>query len=58
MRQLHEFAREALFELLKIENTERRRGTDGEPIAASRLRLTPRDLVRIGQMILSRGQWN
>ena len=31
---------------------------DGEPIAASGLRLTPRDLVRIGTMILGGGQWN
>ena len=47
-RQLHEFAREVLFEPLQIENTEWRRGTDGEPIAASGLRLKPRDLARIG----------
>lgn len=57
-RQLHEFAREALFEPLQIENSEWRRGMDGEPIAASGLRLTPRDLVRIGTMILSGGRWN
>ena len=31
---------------------------DGEPIAASGLRLTPRDPVRIGTMILGGGQWN
>ena len=57
-RQLHEFAREVLFEPLQIENTEWRCGMDGEPIAASGLRLTPRDLVRIGTMILGGGQWN
>ncbi len=57
-RQLHDFAREVLFEPLQIENTEWRRGMDGEPIAASGLRLTPRDLVRIGTMILGGGQWN
>jgi CubicO group peptidase (beta-lactamase class C family) len=57
-RQLHQFAREVLFEPLQIENTEWRRGIDGEPIAASGLRLTPRDLVRIGTAILHGGQWN
>lgn len=57
-QQLHEFARKSLFEPLQIENTEWRRGTDGEPIAASGLRLTPRDLARIGAMILAGGSWN
>ena len=57
-RQLYDFAREALFEPLGIGKTEWRRGTDGEPIAASGLRLTPRDLARIGVMILGGGQWN
>jgi CubicO group peptidase (beta-lactamase class C family) len=47
-RQLHAFAREVLFEPLQIENTEWRRGIDGEPIATSGLRLKPRDLARIG----------
>ena len=57
-RLLHDFAREVLFEPLQIENTEWRRGLDGEPIAASGLRMTPRDLARIGTMILDGGQWN
>jgi CubicO group peptidase (beta-lactamase class C family) len=57
-RPLHEFAREVLFEPLEIENTEWRRGPDGEPIAASGLRITPRGLARIGMMILDGGQWN
>jgi CubicO group peptidase (beta-lactamase class C family) len=57
-RPLHEFAREALFEPLHIENTEWRHGVDGEPIAASGLRLTLRDLARIGVMILHGGEWN
>lgn len=55
---LHEFAREVLFEPLQIKNTEWRRGIDGEPIAASGLRMTPRDLARIGTMVLAGGQWN
>ncbi len=56
-RRLHDFAREVLFEPLQIENTEWRHGPDGEPIAASGLRLTPRDLARIGIVILGGGQW-
>jgi CubicO group peptidase (beta-lactamase class C family) len=40
-RQLHDFARDALFNPLGIGRTEWRRGADGEPIAASGLRLTP-----------------
>jgi CubicO group peptidase (beta-lactamase class C family) len=33
------------------------KGTDGEAIAASGLRLTPRELARLGQLVLARGQW-
>jgi CubicO group peptidase (beta-lactamase class C family) len=57
-RQLHDFAREVLFSPLGIGETEWRRGPDGEPIAASGLRLTPRDLARIGVVLLGGGQWN
>lgn len=57
-RQLHQFAREALFDPLQIGKTEWRRGSDGEPIAASGLRMTPRDLARVGTVILAGGQWN
>jgi CubicO group peptidase (beta-lactamase class C family) len=41
---LHAFAREALFEPLGLGRTEWLNGSDGEPIAASGLRMTPRDL--------------
>src|SRR5262249_60563992 len=57
-RQLHDFARDVLFNPLGIGKTEWRRGQDGEPIAASGLRLTPRGLARIGVMLLGKGQWN
>jgi CubicO group peptidase (beta-lactamase class C family) len=50
--------REIYDRTLQIENTEWRRGLDGEPIAASGLRLTPRDLARIGIMILGGGRYN
>ncbi|MEM7025717.1 MAG: serine hydrolase, partial [Pseudomonadota bacterium] len=33
-------------------------GTNGEPAAASGLRMRPRDLARIGQLVLARGCWN
>jgi len=55
---VHEFAREALFAPLGIERTEWRRGADGEAHAASGLRMTPRDLARIGVMVLGGGRWD
>ncbi len=57
-RKLHEFAREALFAPLGIHRTEWACGVDGEAIAASGLRMTPRDLARIGAMVLDGGRWN
>ena len=57
-QQLHDFACEVLFAPLRIANTAWRRGADGEPIAASGLRMKPRDLARIGTMILGGGQWD
>ncbi|MGO4714862.1 serine hydrolase domain-containing protein [Bradyrhizobium sp. 2TAF24] len=32
-------------------------GRDGEPIAASGLRLLPRDMLKVGQLVLARGNW-
>lgn len=55
---LPDFARAALFQPLGISDFEWMRGTDGTPSSASGLRLTPRDLARIGQMVLQNGQWN
>ncbi len=55
-RPLHEFARQALFGPLGI-GTEWECGKDGEALAASGLRMTPRDLARIGVMALNGGQW-
>jgi CubicO group peptidase (beta-lactamase class C family) len=55
---LADYARAALFAPLGIAAFEWIRGQDGTPSAASGLRLTPRDLARIGQLILQRGRWD
>jgi CubicO group peptidase (beta-lactamase class C family) len=55
---LQEFARGALFEPLGISPFEWMAGRDGVASAASGLRLTPRDLARIGQAVLDRGRWS
>jgi len=54
-RKLDDYAREKLFEPLGIKQWEWARSPDGVPSAASGLRLTVRDLARIGQMILAGG---
>ena len=52
------FARTALFEPLGISASDWAMGVDGVVSAASGLRLTPRDLARIGQMIVAGGKWD
>ena len=54
---LAEYGRAALFEPLGIETFEWMAGTDGVASAASGLRLTPRDLARIGELVLAEGEW-
>ncbi|OLP54607.1 serine hydrolase [Rhizobium rhizosphaerae] len=56
-QSLPDFARDTLFTPLGIEAMEWIEGQDGEASAASGLRLSPRSLARIGQMILQGGQW-
>jgi CubicO group peptidase (beta-lactamase class C family) len=56
-KSLHAFAREALFDPLGIGTTEWASAADGEPFAASGLRMTPGDLVRIGVMMSDGGVW-
>ena len=52
------FAKTALFDPLGIGASDWARGPDGVASAASGLRLTPRDLARIGQMIVAGGKWD
>ena len=56
-RRLEDYAAERLFGPLGIDNFEWVMGSDGHAAASSGLRLRPRDLARIGQMVLDRGVW-
>jgi CubicO group peptidase (beta-lactamase class C family) len=54
-KTLHAFAREALFDPLGLGPTEWLADAKGEPYAASGLRMTPRDMARIGMMMAGGG---
>lgn len=54
-KQLGEFAREHLFAPLGIDHFAWTNGLDGREAAASGLRLRPRDLAAIGQLLLDKG---
>lgn len=54
---LPEFARATLFEPLGIERFEWMAGADGVHSPASGLRLSPRDMARIGEAVLEGGAW-
>jgi CubicO group peptidase (beta-lactamase class C family) len=55
---LDSLARTELFEPLGITDVEWERFASGEPIAASGLRMRPRDLAKIGQLVLDHGTWH
>jgi CubicO group peptidase (beta-lactamase class C family) len=57
-KRVDEFAKEALFDLLGIEDWEWEGSSGFNPAAASGLRLRPRDLAKIGQLVLERGTWH
>ena len=54
---LDSLARNELFEPLGITDFEWIRFPSGEPVAASGLRMRPRDLAKIGQLVLDHGAW-
>jgi CubicO group peptidase (beta-lactamase class C family) len=56
-RPLQDIVRSELFEPLGIAEFEWVHHGSGQPMAASGLRLRPRDLMRIGQLALDRGLW-
>ncbi|HEX5995948.1 MAG TPA: serine hydrolase [Jiangellales bacterium] len=55
---LAQYGRAALFEPLGIHRFEWMAGPDGVASAASGLRLAPRDLARIGELVLAEGGWD
>jgi CubicO group peptidase (beta-lactamase class C family) len=57
-RPLDQFSKEALFDPLGIDDWEWGRMAHGEPGASWGLRLRPRDLAKIGQLVLNLGAWH
>jgi CubicO group peptidase (beta-lactamase class C family) len=55
---LDEFARATLFEPLDVTGVEWFRVKRGDSNAGSGLRLRPRDMAKIGQLVLTGGRWN
>ncbi len=56
-RPLDQFSKEALFDPLGIDDWEWGRMANGDPGASWGLRLRPRDLAKIGQLVLDHGAW-
>ncbi|MEO1495891.1 MAG: serine hydrolase [Planctomycetota bacterium] len=57
-RDIEAFAEEKLFGPLQIEHWEWLHDLDNEPAAHFGLRLTPRDMLKVGQLVLQDGEWN
>lgn len=57
-QELLAFARHRLFDPIGITTAQWIRGGDDVHAAASGARMTPRDLARIGQLVLDNGVWN
>lgn len=57
-RKLEDYADDVLFQRLGIERGPWRTSPQGEAIGGYGLRLTPRDMARLGQLYLNRGAWN
>lgn len=55
--KLHAFARRVLFDPMDFGPSEWSISTDGNERAASGLRLLPRDMSKIGQLVLTGGAW-
>ncbi len=56
-QSVFDFAREKLFTPLGIDDVEWIKGNDGAFAAASGLRMRPRDVAKVGQVVLNQGQW-
>src|SRR5260370_19229534 len=57
-KRLDVFAKETLFDPLGIEDWDWDGSSGFNPAAASGLRLRPRDLAKIGQLVLQHGSWH
>lgn len=56
-KRLDTYAEQALFRPLGIDRYEWLKYPSGLPIAASGLRLLPRDMAKLGQLVLDHGRW-
>lgn len=56
--RIDRYAEQVLFRPLEISRWEWLTYPDGDPIAASGLRMLPRDLAKFGSLYLSGGRWN
>ena len=58
-KRLTDFAKEALFDPLDVKEFEWNTVRPGDkPAAGGGLRLRPRDMAKIGQLVMNKGEWN